>query len=120
MNQDFWAEQRSVRRSRAILSRRYLVRELIITVVVLAIVAGLGFQLFRAHQQRNALQRQIRVNRVDLSDQKNKGRALKLNVRQLHSHKYVDQLLSKRFYDSKPGQTVYSLPGDVARDVTSN
>lgn len=110
-------QQRAVQ-SRRLIRRRHLIRESIITVIIVVVILVLGIQLFHAHQQKVQLHHQVQIDRVELSREKAMHRQLKLNVKQMHSKTYLEQLIRQRYGYSKPGETIYSLPGDVAKDVT--
>ncbi|XIF20518.1 MAG: septum formation initiator family protein [Acetilactobacillus jinshanensis] len=118
--QAFQRDQQHVNQVRRILRRRYLLREIIITALVAIVILVLGLQLFHANKQKVQLRQQVTSDRVELSREKTQHRKLKMNVKQLHNRSYLEQLIRQRYDYTKPGETVYSLPGDVARDVTHN
>ncbi|QBP18869.1 FtsB family cell division protein [Acetilactobacillus jinshanensis] len=114
----FERDQQHVKHVRQILRHRHHLREIIIIVIMITVILVLGLQLFHANQQKSQLHQQIVNDRVELSREKSQHRKLKMNVKQLHNKGYLEQLIRQRYFYHKPGETVYSLPGDVARDVT--
>ncbi|MHA8110670.1 FtsB family cell division protein [Lactobacillaceae bacterium Melli_B4] len=76
--------------------------------------------LLTAKYQDAQVQRQIQTSKQTLATAKLTNEKLKLNVKQLNNTEYVQQLIRDKYYYTKSGETVYSLPNDVAKDVTQN
>ena len=112
------ADQRRVIKSRDLIHRRRLLREIIIVTVMLFVIVFLGVQLLSAHQQKVQLHRQATVERTELVRERSERRALVTNVKQLKNNGYLEQLIRQKYYYTKPGETIYNLPGDEAKDVT--
>ncbi|MBW1604777.1 septum formation initiator family protein [Lactobacillus sp. Sy-1] len=74
----------------------------------------------KASSQTTEIQRQTKVSKQTLAEAKAHNQELKLNVKQLNNTEYVEQLIRDKYYYTKNGETVYSLPNDVAKDVTQN
>ncbi len=103
-----------------ILRRRHRIRETIITVVMLTVVLILGIQLFNAHRQAAVLHRQIHLEQSEIAQKRSEQRRLKLDVKRLNNRDYLKQLVRQRYYYTKSGETIYNLPGEMAKDVNHN
>lgn len=111
-------KQQHAVQSRQIIHRRRLIRESIVTTIMVVVILVLGIQLFHAYQQKAQLNHQVRIDRVELAKARTQHKQLTWNVKQLHNKDYLEQLIRQKYDYHKPGETVYSLPGDVAKDVT--
>ncbi|MCK8625143.1 FtsB family cell division protein [Apilactobacillus xinyiensis] len=70
-------------------------------------------------QTRNLINQEKRQSQL-LHEQQSEKKNLRLKVKQLYNNDYLEQLIRERYYYTKKGETVYSLPGDVSKDVTQN
>ncbi|MHA8137864.1 FtsB family cell division protein [Lactobacillaceae bacterium Scapto_B20] len=88
--------------------------------IFLVVAIYLTVNLVSAKYQDSQVQKQIRTSKQSLATAKVTNEKLKLNVKQLNNAEYVQQLIRDKYYYTKSGETVYSLPNDVAKDVTQN
>ena len=102
-----WLKQRRVRRSARILA----------IFAVFALI--LGIQLVRTKASLHHVDQQVATSQRKLAKTKQTNARLKLEVKQLNDKDYLGQLIRSKYYYSKSGETVYSLPGDHASDVTA-
>ncbi|MEJ6400184.1 FtsB family cell division protein [Nicoliella lavandulae] len=91
-----------------------------VTVIFLLIAVPFMFTIHKVHRQTADVESQIKTSKQKLADAKATNQNLKLNVKQLNNSEYVQQLIRDKYYYTKAGETVYSLPNDVAKDVTQN
>lgn len=102
-----WLKQRRVRRSVRIVA----------IFAVFALI--LGIQLVRTKASLHHVNQQVTTSQRKLAKTKQTNAHLKLEVKQLNDKDYLGQLIRSKYYYSKSGETVYSLPGDHASDVTA-
>jgi len=102
-----WLGHRRVRRATRIL----------VVFAVFAII--LGVQLIRTHASLHQVNQQVATSERTLTKTKAKSAALKQEIKQLNDKDYLGQLIRSKYYYSKSGETIYSLPGDHASDVTA-
>lgn len=77
-------------------------------------------QIIHTKMQTQKLINQEKKQTQLLNQQKAERSNLRLKVKQLYNNDYLEQLIRERYYYTKKGETVYSLPGDVSKDVTQN
>ncbi|GAA6113522.1 MAG: septum formation initiator family protein [Apilactobacillus sp.] len=95
-------------------------RGIILVSTFLLIFAVLTFQIISTKQKvRNISEQQVQ-SQQELKKSKVDNKKLKENIKQLHDNDYIQKIIRERYYYTKPGETVYSLPGDVSKDVTQN
>ena len=102
-----WLGHRRVRRATRIL----------VVFAVFAII--LGVQLIRSNASLHQVDQQVTTSKQHLAKSKAKNADLKLEIKQLNDKDYLGQLIRSKYYYSKTGETIYSLPGDHASDVTA-
>ncbi|MFD1456451.1 septum formation initiator family protein [Levilactobacillus lanxiensis] len=102
-----WLGHRRVRRATRIL----------VVFAVFAII--LGVQLIRTHASLHQVNQQVATSERTLTKTKAKNADLKQEIKQLNDKDYLAQLIRSKYYYSKSGETIYSLPGDHASDVTA-
>ncbi|GAF39464.1 hypothetical protein FC83_GL000581 [Agrilactobacillus composti DSM 18527 = JCM 14202] len=81
-------------------------------VVVLAVILVLGIQIFRAHQNTNALQAQTQQSQAQLKEVRRQNADFKLKVNELNNADYLEKVVREKYYYSKPGEIIFSLPRD--------
>lgn len=79
----------------------------------------LGIQLIRTNASLHKVNQQVATSERQLTKTKAENTQLDLKVKQLNNQDYVAQLIRSKYYYSKSGETIYSLPGDHASDVTA-
>ncbi|WP_412988796.1 FtsB family cell division protein [Pediococcus siamensis] len=107
------AKMRRIRTAR--LHRFYIIMGIFI------VLAGIfGFQIVHTHYQKAAIEEKIQTTRTHYSTAKAENKALGLQVKQLNDADYLQKLLREKYYYSKSGEIIYSLPTDHASDVSQN
>ncbi|UQS85011.1 septum formation initiator family protein [Apilactobacillus apisilvae] len=95
-------------------------RGVILVSIFLVVILILSYQLINTKMQSSNLASKKARSEVILKNSSEKNKELKQNVKQLYSNDYLEKLIRQKYYYTKPGETVYGLPGDVSRDVTQN
>lgn len=101
------------------LGRRRMRRALRIGLVFAVFALILGIQLIRTNASLHKVNQQVATSERQLTKTKAENTQLDLKVKQLNNQDYVAQLIRSKYYYSKSGETIYSLPGDHASDVTA-
>ncbi|QMU07032.1 FtsB family cell division protein [Levilactobacillus suantsaii] len=100
------------------LKRRRVRRALRIFAVFAVFALILGVQLVRTNASLHHVNQKVEASEQRLDKAKDTNAKLKLKVKQLNNKDYLGQLIRSKYYYSKSGETIYSLPGDHAKDVT--
>ncbi|UQS87476.1 septum formation initiator family protein [Nicoliella spurrieriana] len=95
-------------------------RIFVVITILLAFSIPLLIGIHQSNAQRTMIQKQTAVSKKTLATARAHNQELKLDVKQLNNSEYVQQLIRDKYYYTKSGETVYSLPNDVAKDVTQN
>ena len=111
--------QQAVQHHTRWLGRRRMRRALRIGLVFAVFALILGIQLIRTNASLHKVNQQVATSERQLTKTKAENTQLDLKVKQLNNQDYVAQLIRSKYYYSKSGETIYSLPGDHARDVTA-
>ncbi|MCH5465561.1 FtsB family cell division protein [Levilactobacillus tujiorum] len=101
-----WLGKRRMRRATRILA----------VFAVFALV--LSIQLVRTNASLHHVQQEVTTSKQKLTATKATNRKLQLQIKQLNDKDYLGRLIRSKYYYSKSGETIYSLPGDHASDVT--
>lgn len=112
-------QQRAVRHRTRWLGHRRVRRATRILVVFAVFAVILGVQLVRTHASLHTVNQQVVTSEQHLTKAKSQSADLKLEIKQLNDKDYLGQLIRSKYYYSKTGETIYSLPGDHASDVTA-
>ncbi|KRK95557.1 septum formation initiator [Levilactobacillus acidifarinae DSM 19394] len=100
--------------------KRRRVRRMARILAIFAVFALiLGIQLVRTNASLHHVNQQVTTSKQKLAQTKQTNAELKLEVKQLNNKDYLGQLIRSKYYYSKSGETIYSLPGDHASDVTA-
>ncbi|CAI2568008.1 hypothetical protein AKUH3B110M_03090 [Apilactobacillus kunkeei] len=95
-------------------------RGIILVSFFLVVILMLVVQIFITKSKiSNVSEQQVQTKR-ELKKSKIDNQKLKQNIKQLHDKDYIQKVIREKYYYTKPGETVYSLPGDVSKDVTQN
>ena len=95
-------------------------RGIILVSFFLVVILMLVAQIFITKSKiSNVSEQQVQTKR-ELKKSKIDNQKLKQNIKQLHDKDYIQKVIREKYYYTKPGETVYSLPGDVSKDVTQN
>ncbi|MBT9676656.1 septum formation initiator family protein [Levilactobacillus brevis] len=111
--------QQAVQHHTRWLGRRRMRRALRIGLVFAVFALILGIQLVRTNASLHKVNQQVATSERQLTKTKAENTQLDLKVKQLNNQDYVAQLIRSKYYYSKSGETIYSLPGDHASDVTA-
>lgn len=111
--------QQAVQHHTRWLGRRRMRRALRIGLVFAVFALILGIQLVRTNASLHKVNQQVATSERQLTKTKAENTQLDLKVKQLNNQDYVAQLIRSKYYYSKSGETIYSLPGDYASDVTA-
>jgi cell division protein DivIC len=95
-------------------------RSLILVTVFLVIITVLTLKIISTKNQSDKIANQQQRVENNLQISKDDNKKLSQNIKQLHNNDYIQKVIRQKYYYTKPGETVYSLPGDVSRDVTQN
>ncbi|MFD1550350.1 MULTISPECIES: FtsB family cell division protein [Levilactobacillus] len=101
-----WLGKRRMRRATRILA----------IFAVFAVV--LGIQLVRTNASLHHVRQEVTTSKQKLAATKATDHKLQLQIKQLNNKDYLGRLVRSKYYYSKSGETIYSLPGDHASDVT--
>lgn len=93
---------------RQVRKKRLLFIGLIFGVVVLF----LGVQIFQTRQNHQTLQAQTQTSQAQLEKVRDSHTDLQQQVRQLNDKTYLEKIIRERYYYSKSGEIIFSLPGD--------
>ncbi|MBU7555566.1 septum formation initiator family protein [Pediococcus ethanolidurans] len=86
---------------------------------IFIVFAGIfGFQIVHTHYQRAAVNQQIQTSKAQYATAKTQNKSLGLQVKQLNNADYLQKLLREKYYYSKSGEIIYSLPADHSSDVS--
>lgn len=111
--------QQAVQHHTRWLGRRRMRWALRIGLVFAVFALILGIQLVRTNASLHKVNQQVATSERQLTKTKAENTQLDLKVKQLNNQDYVAQLIRSKYYYSKSGETIYSLPGDHASDVTA-
>lgn len=111
--------QQAVQHHTRWLGRRRMRRALRIGLVFAVFALILGIQLIRTNASLHKVNQQVATSERQLTKTKAENTQLDLKVKQLNNQDYVAQLIRSKYYYSKSGETIYSLPGDHASDATA-
>ncbi|MCH4172718.1 MAG: septum formation initiator family protein [Lactobacillus sp.] len=99
-------------RRQAYIKRVQRRRLTLLGVVVLVVVLALGIQIFKAHQNTNTLQAQTQQSQAQLKQVRQENADFKLKINELNNADYLEKVVREKYYYSKPGEIIFSLPGD--------
>jgi cell division protein DivIC len=92
----------------------------------LALVAALalllclfGFNIYRVASAQAEVQGNLHRSRQEMATVKAQNDKLKTSVQQLNDPNYLEKYIREKYYFSKPGEIIFSLPGDKGKDVTA-
>lgn len=107
--------QQAVQHHTRWLGRRRMRRALRIGLVFAVFALILGIQLIRTNASLHKVNQQVATSERQLTKTKAENTQLDLKVKQLNNQDYVAQLIRSKYYYSKSGETIYSLPGEIGR-----
>ncbi|KRM00026.1 FtsB family cell division protein [Liquorilactobacillus satsumensis] len=102
------AQKMHERKSRVRIVHR---RRLIFIGIFVALTAFFcGYQIIHTHFLTANLEAQVKSARSKLDQEKQTRVNLKQQVKQLNDQDYLQKLIREKYYYSKDGETIYSLP----------
>lgn len=88
-------------------------RRLILLGVIFGVaILFFSIQILETKHSNQNLQAQTKTSQVQLKKVKANNTALKQQVRQLNDQTYLEKIIRERYYYSKSGEIIFSLPGD--------
>lgn len=123
LNQEYYDQQSKLseeEKQRLMLTKKHRFKMLLILGITLFVTLFLGFSAIRNNIQAGMLNQKATEAKVELKNVKSKNRELKQQVEQLKDADYVAKIIRQKYYFSKKGETIYSLPGDKSKSVTDN
>lgn len=78
-----------------------------------------GFNIYRAASAQAEVQGNLHRSRQEMATVKAQNDKLKTSVQQLNDPNYLEKYIREKYYFSKPGEIIFSLPGDKGKDVTA-
>lgn len=123
LNQEYYNQQSKLseeEKQRLMLTKKHRFKMLLILGMTLFVTLFLGFSAIRNNIQAGMLNQKAMEAKVELKNVKSKNRELKQQVEQLKDADYVAKIIRQKYYFSKKGETIYSLPGDKSKSVTDN
>lgn len=89
-----------------------------LTAILALVLCFFGLKLHQAHASQAQVQNHLSTSRSELTAVQNKDTNLKNQVKQLNDPDYLAKYIREKYYFSKPGEIIFSLPGDKGSDVT--
>lgn len=87
-------------------------------ILALLLVLVCGVQIFQTHRTLANIEQKKTVKQRKLKAAKAQESDLKIQVKQLHDDDYLAKYIRYKYYYSKDGETIYSLPQDKAPNLT--
>lgn len=109
-------EHHKIQAAKKISGRQNIIR-LSLSCVFVIFALLFTFQIISAHASLNSLNSRIQAKSVSIGMQKAETVKLNQEVKQLNDKDYVEKIIRDKYYYTKPGETVYSFPNEVANDV---
>ncbi|WP_407455375.1 FtsB family cell division protein [Ligilactobacillus aviarius] len=123
INQEYYNQQtaqNAVTQKQLALTRKHRMKMLILCGVMLVITIMFGFNIIQNNIQAAVLGKKTREARVELKSAKQQNQKLNQRVAELKDSDYLAKIIRKKYFFSKDGETIYSLPSDKAKTVTEN
>ncbi|MDO1604586.1 septum formation initiator family protein [Lactobacillus sp. YT155] len=86
-------------------------RVIAITTVISLVVLFFGYQIIRAKLAQNEINNTIITTQDKLKKQKKENEELKIKAKQLQDDDYIQKIIRSKYYYSKDGEQIYSIPG---------
>lgn len=121
LENDFTKQQANLdaqKASQTVLRQRRKRRAIIILSFfgILALISTV--QIIRAQANLAHAKTQIAAQKEKIEHKKDTKKALNTKVKQLNDSDYCEKIIRDKYYYSKSGETVYSFPNEVAKDVS--
>lgn len=102
------------------LERKHRFKMLLIFGLMLIITMMFGFNIIQNNIQAAVLNKKTRVAQTELKSAQRQNRKLDQQVAELKDSDYLAKIIRKKYFFSKDGETIYSLPSDKSKTVTEN
>lgn len=105
--------------TKQLLTKRRRKRAVIMVAFFIVVFLGLGAQIIHTKIAMGETTQQISNRKTRLTATKKTSSHLQEHVELLNNKSYLEKLIRSKYYYSKSGETIYSLPTDKASDVTA-
>ena len=96
-------------------------RRVLFLVAILLVVFGIfSYQIIQENQALAQTNQEVTKSKQQLGQVKQTNKNLKIQVKQLNDPTYVEKLIRDKYYYSKSGEIIFSLPTDKASTVNAN
>lgn len=106
--------------NKVVLTKRRKKRALLIVGAFALFFLYFGYQIVQSKVAMSQTNVQIARQQKKLTKVKDTQTKLNAHVKLLNNKSYLENLIRSKYFYSKPGETIYSLPNDKAADVTAN
>ncbi|KRM94736.1 hypothetical protein FC56_GL001037 [Lentilactobacillus senioris DSM 24302 = JCM 17472] len=123
LDNDFTRQQNNLNAQQAskMLLKQRRKRRAIIIISFFGILALIStVQIIRAQANLAHVKTQITAQKQKITKKKATQKNLNTKIKQLNDKDYCEKIIRDKYYYSKPGETVYSFPSEVANDVSSS
>lgn len=123
INQEYYNQQTAqseVMQKQEALNRRHRMKMLFLCGLMLVITIMFGYNIIQNNIQAAVLGKKTREARVELKSAKQQNKKLNQHVAELKDSDYLAKIIRKKYFFSKDGETIYSLPSDKSKTVTEN
>lgn len=107
-------------KKRVELERKHRFKMLLIFGLMLIITMMFGFNIIQNNIQAAILNKKTQVAQTELKSAQQQNHQLNQQVAELKNSDYLAKIIRKKYFFSKDGETIYSLPSDKAKTVTAN
>ncbi|KRN27321.1 septum formation initiator family protein [Liquorilactobacillus mali] len=87
-------------------------RFIIVILAFFLIMTFFGYQIVNTKLLTSNLNKQINVSQKKLDSVRAQRASLKEKVKQLNDENYLEKIIREKYYYSKDGETIYSLPNN--------
>lgn len=105
--------------TKQLLTKRRKKRAMIMVAFFIVVFLGLGAQIIHTKIAMGQTTQQISARKTKLSTTKQTSQRLQGHVDRLNDNSYLEKLIRSKYYYSKSGETIYSLPYEKSSDVTA-
>lgn len=102
------------------LERTHRFKMLLIFGLMLIITMMFGFNIIQNNIQAAILNKKAHVAQTELKSSRQQNQKLDQQVAELRDSDYLAKIIRKKYFFSKDGETIYSLPSDKSKTVTEN
>lgn len=117
LNNSYVKEQGQLAAQAAVVKQRRRNRAMVILGVFAAFVLLFTYQIIHAKANLAQTQVQVAKQKSKIKQKTTKQKQLNTKVKQLNDPDYCEKIIRNRYYYTKSGETVYTFPSDVSKDV---